>query len=419
MKYKEMVDRFVNYTTYSTASKPDMGVIPSTPGQMELAKVVAEDLKNAGIKDVELSDQAYIFATIPENIPDGNPAKGKVPIIAFLSHLDTAEEASGENVKARLIENYDGSDITYSAKPELTLNATVAPLLKDCIGHTIITSDGTTLLGGDDKAGLSILVQLAKHLTENQDIHHGKIRIAIMPDEEITVGAEALELSAIGADVAYTIDAAAMGEIDIESFNGFKGRLSVEGYPAFPGYGKDIYINAIQIISKFVARMNDERWPQNCDGRQPIWWVQDMNGTVSNANATVYMRDFDLDGIEEQKKLLGNIKDELQKEFPKSKINLDIEKMYLNYKYELDKDPRVVDYAMEAVERIGMKPRKNSVRGGNDCCRLCFKGLLSTNIFAGFENMHSVMEWVSVETMEKSFETIVEITKVWMEKSSK
>jgi tripeptide aminopeptidase len=413
-----MIDDFIKYTKIDTTADPESKTSPSTPGQLELAKIVADDLKAAGLSDVELTEGGFIYATIPDNLPDSHPAKGKVPTLGLFAHVDTANEASGKDVKARFVESYQGGEITFPGNPELKLNYENAPHLKNCIGHTIITSDGTTLLGGDDKAGLAVLVELVRYFKENPDALHGKIRIAIIPDEEIGVGTDKLDFKKFGADIAYTLDAGEMGEIDVESFNGFKGKIAVEGYPAFPGYGKNIYINAIQVLSKFVAKMEDKRWPQNAAGRDPIWWVHNFNGDVGKAEALVFLRDFDLEGIEDQKKILSGIKEEVQKEFPKAKIEIETEKMYMNYKYELEKDPRIVEYAEEAMKRVGITPKRNFVRGGNDSCHLCFNGLLSTNIFVGMQNMHSVMEWNTVETIEGSLKTVVALANVWVEKST-
>ena len=412
-----MIQRFIDYTKVDTTAVPGTDKTPSSPGQLELARIVSDHLRGAGLTDVEMTDEGFIYATIPENLPDSHPAKGKVPVIGFLAHLDTASEAPGKNVKARIIENYRGGEITFPGNPELRLNYENAPHLKNCIGHTIITSDGTTLLGGDNKAGLSVLVELAHHFKEHPDELHGPIRLGIIPDEEIAVGAEKLDLKKFGADVAYTVDGGELGEIDVESFNGYMGTISVEGYAAFPGYGKNIYLNAIQVLSKFIAHMNEERWPQNCDSRQPIWWIQKCEGEVAKAQATVYLRDFDLDGIKKQQQLLDKIKAKVLKEHPKAKITMDIKESYKNYKYELDKDPRVVAYAEEAMNRAGIEPKRNYVRGGNDSCHLCFKGLLSTNLFCGMQNMHSFMEWNTAESIEAALKTVVALTGVWLDHS--
>jgi tripeptide aminopeptidase len=418
MNTKRMIDNFVKYTKVDTAVKLNTEAVPSSPGQLELAKIVADDLRNAGAKDLEVTEEGFIFVTIPSNLPDSHKAKNKVPTIGYLAHLDTSDDAPGKGVKARFIENYKGGEITYPANPELKLNYENAPDLKNCVGHTIITSDGTTLLGGDDKAGLAVLVELIHHYKENPNDLHGKIRLAVIPDEEIGVGAHRLDIKQFGADVAYTLDGGVMGEIDIESFNGFKADLKVEGYSSFPGYGKGVYTSAMQIICNFVSRMTKTKWPQNAEGREPIWWIQSMSADVGKGEAMLLLRDFDLEGIKKQEAQLKAVRDELQKEFPKAKISVEVKEMYKNYKYELEKDPRVVEYAKEAMKKIGIEPRLNYVRGGNDSAALCFRGLLSTNLFIGMRNMHSINEWNTVETIEGAFKTVVSLSKVWVEKSA-
>lgn len=412
---KRMMDDFVRYVAIDTRADPDSKTIPSSPGQLDLGRMVAEDLRKAGAMDVQIEKEGFIFATIP-----ASPGlEGKVPTIGFLSHLDTACEAPGKDVKVRFIENYRGGEITYPANPDVVLNYDNAPVLKSCIGHTIITSDGTTLLGGDDKAALAVIVELVRFYKANPNELHGKIRIAIIPDEEIAVGTEKLDLKKFGADIAYTIDGGEMGEIDIESFNGFMGKVTVEGNAAFPGYGKGIYLNASQVLSKFVAKMEDRRWPQNADGRDPIWWINSFRGDVARAEIVVCLRDFDLNGIEEQKLILNRIREDILKEFPKAKINIEINESYKNYRYELDKNPHVVEYLIEAVKRLGIEPKPRCVRGGNDACHLCFKGLISTNFFIGMQNMHSLIEWNTVETIEASLKAAISLAKVWAEKSAK
>lgn len=411
-----LVENFIKYTKIDTRADPESKTTPSTPGQLELAKIVVEDLKDAGYKDVEMDAQGFVFAAIPQNFPEGQ--KKNVPAIGLLSHFDTAAESSGANVKARFIENYQGDVITYPDNPELALSPENSPPLKNCIGHTIITSDGTTVLGGDDKAGIAILVELGAYLKDHPEIRHGKIRVAIIPDEEIGVGTEKLDLNKFGADVAYTLDGGETGEIDVESFNGFLGKIEVEGNATFPGYGKGKYINASQVLSKFIAAMDDERWPQNADGRQPIWWVDRVEGGTGKAACAVYLRDFDLEGIEKQKSILDEIRTNIIRKFPRAKIKIEINETYKNYKYILERDPRIVAYAEEAMKRVGVAPRRHFVRGGNDSCHLCFMGLLSTNLFVGMQNMHSTAEWNTVESMEASLKTVASLLNVWFEHSA-
>ena len=414
---ESLLDRFLKYVKVNTQAIPEATKIPSSAGQLELAKIVAEDLTAAGVVDIRVTEQGYIYGTIPSNLPANHPAHGKAPTLGFISHLDTAAECSGKDVKPQVIKNYQGQDIPLTGNPNLVLKPSEEPPFKDCIGHTIITTDGTTLLGADDKAGIAAIVEMASVLKEHPEKLHGKIRIGIMPDEELGIGAEKLDLKEFGADFAYTIDGGAAGEIDTESFNGFQGKVSVEGYAAFPGYGKGIYLNATKILTEFVTLMNDTMWPENCDGRQGIWWVDAFKGEVARAEMSVFLRDFDLEGIKEKEKTLKGIKEKLLKKYPKAKIEVSVAEQYKNYRYELDKDKRVVQYAEEAVRRVGLKPAHHSVRGGNDSCHLCFSGLLSTNLFIGMQRMHSLKEWVSLQVIEKAVETLVALTGVWLEKS--
>jgi tripeptide aminopeptidase len=408
---KNIVERFKKYIKINTQSANGVESFPSTPKQLELGKMVADDLKAAGLTDAICTEEGFVLATIHGNVPNVD----KVPVLGFLGHLDVSPDSPADNIKLRLIENYQGGEIKFPANPDVKLDYNNAPGLKKCIGHTIMTSDGTTLLSIDDKAALAVLVELAHYYKENPKEPHGNIRIAIIPDEEIGVGTEKLSLKQFGADIAYTLDGGALGEIDVESFNGFMGKIEVEGYVSFPGYGKGVYLSSIQVLSKFISSMQMDRWPQNCDKRQSIWWVDDIKGGVGKTSASIYLRAFDLKDIEEMKKVLNGIKENILKEFPKAKINININETYLNYKKELDKDPRVVKYAEEAMKRIGIEPIHKYVRGGNDSCHLCRSGLISTNLFIGMNDMHSVIEWGTVETIYNAFRTSISLAKVWSE----
>lgn len=411
-----LLKNFLKYVKINTQVARGVETIPSSSGQFELAKIVVDDLKNAGLTDVVIKENTYVFATIPENIPVSQKGK-KIPTVGFLAHFDTAEEAPGENVKPQIIENYQGQKITYPANSEFYLDTKEAPELSRCIGHTIITTDGSTLLGGDCKAGIAVIVEMADYLVKHKEIPHGKIRICLIPDEEKGVGAEVLNLKEFGVDVAYTVDGGGLGEIDVESFNGFTGTISIKGFSAFPGYGKGIYLNAAKVLSEFVAKMSDSMWPENCEKRDPIWWIDDVKASTSSAEASIFLRNFDIEGIEGQKKTLEKIRTELIEKYPKAKITIDIPERYRNYKQHLDKDPRVVKYAEEAMKKIGITPVHKYVRGGNDSCHLCAQGLISTNLFIGMQRMHSLQEWISLDVIEKATETVISLAGVWYEKS--
>lgn len=408
---KALLDRFLKYVKIDTQVVPDAPKVPSSAGQFELARIVTEDMKNAGVQDVVINEKCYLLGTIP-----ANPKFANKPVVGFLAHFDTAAEVSGKDVKPRIIENYQGQKITFTANPDMSLDPAELPALAACKGHTIITADGTTLLGGDCKAGIAAIVEMAQYFKDHPEAPHGKIRVCIIPDEESGIGAEQLDLKEFGVNVAYTVDGGAPGEIDVESFNGFKGKVTIKGNAAFPGYGKGVYLNAARVLSEFVAKMNDNMWPENCEGRQPIWWVDDFKGRTADAEVVVYLRNFDLDDIERQKAILNDVKKDVLKKFPKAKIDIDISKTYLNYKLELDKDKRVVSFAEEAATRIGLKPSHKYVRGGNDSCHLCFSGLISTNLFVGMDCMHSLREWMSLDVMAKASENLVALSGVWAEK---
>lgn len=410
---KRLLNNLLTYVKIDTQSVPDATAIPSSPGQLELAKIVANQFEDAGFKEIKLSESGYLFATIPSNLSNNK----KVPTIGFVAHFDTAAEVSGKNVKPQVIENYNGQKITFSGNKNICLDPSVETNLKSCIGHTIITTDGTTLLGGDDKAGIAALLELAHYFKDNPKEQHGKIRIAIMPDEETAAGAHKLDLKTFGADVVYTLDGSFMGDIDVESFNGFKAKVTVEGNSAFPGYGKGVYLSATRVLGEFVAEMPDKLWPENCEKRDPIWWADEFKGGVGQAEMTVYLRNFDLEGIKEQENELNKIKEKLLKKYPKAKISVSVSEMYKNFKEILNKDKRVIEFAKEAVKRAGIAPNPQYVRGGSDACHFCFSGIMSTNIFIGMQQMHSLKEWISLNVIEKSAETAINLAKVWAEKS--
>jgi len=260
-------------------------------------------------------------------------------------------------------------------------------------------------------------VELAYFLQENPEKLHGDLRLAIIPDEEIGVGAHRLDLKKFGADFAYTIDGGSLGEIDFESFNGFQGKIKVKGNAVFPGYGKGTYLNAIQVLAEFISDMSPKLWPQYCEGRQGIWWIDKFKGDTAQAEAKIFLRDFEISGIESMKRMLNDLKDIISKKYPKAKIEITIQETYRNYKDHLNKDPRVVEYAKKAIQQAGITPKPNSVRGGNDACGLCANGLLSTNLFAGAHQMHSYLEWTSLEVMQKAVEAIANLAEVWVQEN--
>ncbi len=416
-KRETILDRFLKYVKIDTQADSDSEKHPSTGGQLELAKIVQKDFEDAGVKNIELTEDGFLFGTIPSNVPENHPNFGKVPTIGYLAHFDTALEISGKNVNPQIIENYECQKIALPNNKDEVLDPAQIPALKKCQGHTIITADGTTLLGADNKAGIAEIVELAYYLRENPDIVHGDLRLAIIPDEEIGVGAHRLNIKQFGAHFAYTVDGGSLGQIDIETFNGFQGKIKVKGHAAFPGYGKGVYVNAIQILAEFISDMSPKLWPQCAQDRQGIWWVDKIKGETAQAEVNIFLRDFEISGIESMKRMLSDLREILLKKYPEAKIEIDIKETYRNYKDYLIKEPRVVEYAKQAVQQAGLKPLSNSVRGGNDACGLCQKGLISTNLFAGAHQMHSYKEWTSLEVMQKAVETIANLAQVWVQKN--
>ncbi len=414
----ELLESLLKYVKIDTKSDPNNKTLPSTPGQMDLAKIIKKDWEDAGVEEIELTNDCYLFGTIPSNVPKNHPTCNKIPVIGLCAHFDTSEAASGTNVKPRIIENYKGEKVLYPNNPDLYLDTDYDPELKNCIGHTIITSDGTTLLGGDDKAGLSIMLAIAKHLKEHPEIIHGKIRLCGFPDEENARGSEDLDTKKFAVDIAYALDGLSMGQLDIECFSGKNANIVVEGVNANPGYGKNKLVSAIDVISKFNTLIPKKYWSFNVDGKEPYMLINSVEGDFTGMKSKIALRSFDKKGMEEMEEVLHKNREEVLKEFPGAKIKLDIKEYFKNYGDFLKEDPRVVDYAVEGLKRAGVKPILGAVRGGCDSCQLADKGIKSLNYFIGMQQPHSEREWISLQVIEKSFESLVETLKVWVEKSS-
>lgn len=404
---ESMLDRFLKYVKVDTQSKEDVEAFPSTPGQLELAKIVAEDFRSVGVNDVQINENGYLLATIEGNRP--------APTIGFISHFDTSYQSPGADVKPQVIPNYSGGNVNLPGGPGLAIEE--ARELKKCRGHTIITSDGTTLLGGDDKAGVAIMVELAKKLVENPDMPHGRVRLGIMPDEEVGIGASKFDIKGFGADYAYTMDGGALGEIDIESFSADKGKITVEGATAFPGYAKGKMVDAVKILTKILSQIPENMRPENVAGRTGFIYVMDVNGSTSKAEATFLLRDFEVEGLKKKAALLESLIEKARKKYPKAKIGMETKEQYRNMKYKLEENPRVIEYAEEAMKRARVKPRRNFVRGGTDGCHLSYSGLLTPNLFVGMQDMHSLKEWISLNIMEKAVKVCVKLLEVWVEKA--
>jgi len=407
------LDRFLSYIKYDTQSSEESDTYPSTLKQLELSKQLLLDLKELGLRDVELTEHGYVFATLPATV------RHKVPTIGFIAHVDTSPDVSGRDVKAQIVRNYDGKDIVLKNDPEQIIDIKMNPALKNCIGHDIITTDGTTLLGADNKAGIAEIMGALTYMVNHPEIEHGKLRIAFTVDEEVGTGTLHFDVKKFGADFAYTIDGETAGEIEDETFCADTAIVTVKGVNVHPGYAKNRLVNALKIAADYIEQLPKDRLsPETTEKRQGYLHPHAIKGGVESTEITILVRDFDERGLKEKEDYLEKLCKEIEKKYPKSTLSLTIKQSYRNMKLILDTYPQVVEFAMEAVKRSGLKPVKNLIRGGTDGARLCFMGLPTPNIFTGGHNFHSKKEWISIQNMIKAVETIVHLSQIWAEKSA-
>ncbi len=408
------LDRFLTYVKFDTQSSEESETYPSTEKQKELGRHLVKELKELGLQDVEMDEHGYVFATLPSNVDY------EVPVIGLISHMDTSPEVSGANVHPVIHENYQGQDIVLPNDPEQVIKFDQNPELKHCIGKDIITTDGTTLLGADDKAGIAEIMGTLQYLIENPEIKHGKIRVAFTVDEEVGTGTKYFDVKKFGADYAYTIDGESLGEIEDETFCADTAYVTIKGVNVHPGYAKGKMINGIKIGAELIERLpKDTMSPETTEGREGYLHPHAFKGSVELTEITFLVRDFTVEGLQEKEKFLQNLCDELSKKYAPASVELRIEESYRNMKYKIDEDPKVVEYAIEAVKRAGIEPRHSLIRGGTDGSRLSFMGLLTPNIFTGGHNFHSKKEWICIYDMEKAVETLVNLLQIWAEKSKK
>ena len=411
------LEKFLRYAKIDTQSDDSSTTTPSTHKQFDLANLLVNELKEMGIKDANLDEHCYIMATLPSNIPDSHPAFGKVPVVGFIAHVDTSPDTSGANVKPQIIESYQGGDIVLPGDTNVIIKESENPNLRKCIGHTIVTSDGTTLLGADDKAGVAAIMTAVEYLIKNPNIFHGDIRIGFTPDEEIGQGTKLFDLAKFNAKYAYTIDGELPGELNKETFSANSAIVTAEGRDIHPGSAKDIMVNSIRAIADIVARLPRDMAPETTAGYQPYIHPHSVDGSVTKSTLKMLFRDFDTKGLDTQKEILESIIKEVQPLNPKTKITLEIIEMYRNMKDKLNECPIVLECLWEAAERSGVKPYWEPIRGGTDGSRLTEMGLPTPNIYTGGQNYHSRNEWLSVDFMAKSVETIINLAQIWVEKS--
>ena len=407
-----VTDRFLKYVKIDTQSDPASPTCPSTMKQKNLGKLLVEELLAMGISDAHLDEHGYVYATIPSNTTKN------VPVICFCSHMDTSPDCTGENVKPQLWANYDGKDIVLPGDKSQVIRFAEHPDLATQIGNTIITTDGTTLLGADNKSGVAEIMDAAYQLINNPSIKHGKIRILFTPDEEIGRGVDKVDMKKLGADFGYTMDGATAGHIEDETFSADGAKITIQGVSTHPGFAKGKMEHAIKIASRIIERLPQDTFtPETTEGKEPFLHPTGISGSLDTATISFIVRAFSEARLEEMEDILRTTADAVIKEFPNSSYKLEIHEQYRNMKVILDQHPQVVSYAMEAIKQAGLTPVQSSIRGGTDGSRLSFMGLPCPNIFAGEHAFHSRLEWVSKEDMERAVDVIVNLVQIWEQKS--
>ena len=394
-------DRFINYTKFDTQSAEDSDTVPSTSKQLIFAKYLKEELEKEGLEDVEMDDMGYIYATLPAN------TKKKVPTIGFISHYDTALDASGANIKARIIRGYDGKDIELS--PGVISRPEKCPELLEHKGEDIIVTDGTTLLGADDKAGIAEIVQAMCYLRDHKEIEHGKIRVGFNPDEEIGMGARHFDVEKFGCEWAYTMDGGDIGDLEYENFNAAAAKVKIHGVSVHTGYAKGKMINAARIACEFNSMIPTTDIPETTEGYQGFYHLLGIEGHCEEAKLSYIIRDHDRDKFQDRKRFMEDIARRLNAKYGEGVVEITITDQYYNMKEKIDPNMHVVDLVVKAMEKSGVRPKVEPIRGGTDGAQLSFRGLPCPNIFAGGVNFHGPYEFVSIQVMEKAMQVIVNI----------
>lgn len=407
-----VLDRFLRYVVIDTQSDASSSTQPSTEKQKSLGRLLEQELRQLGLQDAHLDEHGNVYATVPAT-------SGKaVPAICFCSHMDTAPDFTGTNVKPQIVRNYQGGDIRLTGDSSQVIRVSDHPELNNQIGHDIVTTDGTTLLGADDKAGIAEIMTAAQYLLAHPEIPRGPVKILFTTDEEIGRGADKVDLQKLGAKFGYTLDGSTVGEIENETFSADGVTIEISGVAMHPGTSKNKMENAIKIASHIVARLPQDQAPETTEGREGFIHPVSISGSMEGAKVSFIIRDFDDAGLTEKEELLRSIADEVLKSYPGSTFTFTVKEQYRNMKIVLDQHPEVVDNLVEATKRVGLTPKLASIRGGTDGSRLSFMGLPCPNIFTGGHAYHSPLEWVSVQDMETSVRTIVELVKVWEERAS-
>ena len=400
-----VVDRFLKYASFDTQSDENSGVTPSTAKQMILAQELKKEMEAMGLQDITLDENAYLMATLPANTDE------KLPVIGFIAHLDTSPDMSGANVSPQIVKNYDGKDIVLCKEENIVLSPSMFPELTRYIGEDLITTDGKTLLGADDKAGIAEIMTAIQYLIDHPEIKHGKIRIAFNPDEEIGLGAHKFDVPLFGCDWAYTMDGGEVGELEFENFNAAAAKITVKGRNVHPGYAKNKMLNAMHLAMKFASLLPVQERPEHTEGYEGFFHLVGMTGTVEEASLSYIVRDHNADLFASRVQLLEEVTAYLNVQYDNA-ITLDIKQQYRNMREIVEPQMHIVDLAFKAMEQVGVKPVVRPIRGGTDGAQLSFKGLPCPNIFAGGLNFHGRYEFIPIQSMEKAVQVIVKIVEL-------
>ena len=397
----DLTERFIGYTQFDTQSDEDSDTVPSTAKQLVFAKFLKEQLEDEGLDDVEMDDMGYVYATLKSN------TKKEVPTIGFIAHYDTSPDCSGKDVKARVIRNYDGEDITLS--PGIVTSVEKFPELKFHKGEDIIVTDGTTLLGADDKAGVAEIVQAMCYLRDHKEIKHGDIRVAFNPDEEIGMGAHHFDVGKFGCEWAYTMDGGDLGELEFENFNAAGAKVTIKGVSVHPGYAKGKMVNANRLAAEFAAMIPAGETPEATEGYQGFYHLTGIAANIEEATLSYIIRDHDRKKFEDRKDFIAECAARLNEKYGEGTCTAEVKDQYYNMKEKIDPNMHVIDLVLKAMQECGIPPRVQPIRGGTDGAQLSFKGLPCPNIFAGGVNFHGPYEFVSVQVMEKAMDVIIKI----------
>lgn len=401
-----LVDRFLKYVEFTTTSDENTNLTPSTPGQLALAHYLVKELKSIGLKDAEVDKNGYVMATLPANIDK------EIPTIGFIAHLDTSPDMSGKNVKPKIIKNYDGKDILLNEEKLIVFETEKFPEILQYIGQDIIVTDGTTLLGADDKAGIAEIISAMEYLVDHPEIKHGKIRIAFTPDEEIGKGVDYFNVKKFNAQWAYTIDGGEIGELQYENFNAASARLTFNGLNVHPGYARHKMKNSIRIAQQYMSMLPRHETPEHTEGYEGFYHITNIEGTVEKTTLNCLIRDHDRDKFERRKKELQHLVNKINAEFGENTAIIELKDQYYNMREKIEPVMYIIDIASQAMKEVGVTPKISPIRGGTDGARLSYMELPCPNIFAGGHNFHGRFEYIPIPSMEKAMMVIVKIAEL-------